>query len=154
MEDTRRFLEEHCLSVKEVSKVGSDESSGKGGNQCSFDSQQKKRDGLNLSNCITCSEYLHVLNNSTTTHVLLDVRAPHQFAICSLPHALNIPLENLSNRMNELRDKGDIYVMCRRGIASVKATKMLLMNNFTNVKNIDGGLDAWSIEVDTTLPMY
>ena len=153
MEETRCFLEEHCLSSKEGSKDEED------GTQqlCPRESSQtnKEEEGLKALHCISCLDYQHIREaTATTSHVLLDVRAAHQFAICALPGAINIPLAQLESRMQELRDKGDIYVMCRRGVASIKGTTLLLLNHFDRVRNVNGGLDAWKIEVDTSLPMY
>ena len=71
------------------------------------------------------------------------------------PGAINIPLNNLASRMTDLRNDAEtIYIICRRGIASVTATKLLLKAGFNNVRNINGGLDKWSQDVDPSLPMY
>ena len=161
MQDTRCFLEEHRLSLHEEEK----EEGGKAA-QCATDScppeTKNNTNTLDVSHCVSCSEYQHIVEaeklatatSSSRVHVLLDVRVPHQYALCALPNALNIPLAQLPTRLEELRGKGDIYVMCRRGIASVKATEYLLDQQFDSVFNVNGGLDAWCVEVDASLPMY
>lgn len=47
-----------------------------------------------------------------------------------------------------------VYVMCRRGILSAAATKLLLEHGFTNVRNVRGGLTAWHYDVDQSFPLY
>ena len=97
---------------------------------------------------------------SSSHHILLDVRSAHQYAICSLSGSRNIPLFDLPASMEQLKEMEkqegtrELFVICRRGIASVKATKLLLEFGLSNVKNVTGGLDAWHAEVDPTLPMY
>jgi molybdopterin/thiamine biosynthesis adenylyltransferase/rhodanese-related sulfurtransferase len=103
-------------------------------------------------------------------HILLDVRAPVQFAICSLPHAVNVPLNDLPERMEEVRSlcgiargapnagaDGDtlpIYVICRRGLDSAIALRMLLASGLDSAMHIEGGLAEWSRTVDPALPAY
>ena len=159
MEDTRRFLEEHRLSPKEETSSTQQ--------QCTFDQTHQLSDEY----CVSCIEYDEArlqysltkntaaaaadnITNTNNNHILLDVRVSHQFEICALPGATNIPLAQLSARLDELREMEIIYVMCRRGIASVRATQLLLDAGFNNVRNIVGGLDAWQKEVDPSLPMY
>jgi len=47
-----------------------------------------------------------------------------------------------------------IYVVCRRGIASVSGTEKFLNFGIKNVKNIDGGITAWNKKVDPNFPLY
>eukprot|EP01083_Nonionella_stella_P098963 278356_1 len=98
---------------------------------------------------VTCPEYSLIRTNGTK-HVLLDVRAPVQFEICALSNAVNIPLSRidkdtsgvlaeLDRRRGESQNSAPVYVMCRRGISSVKATELLLKNGVKNVFNVKGG---------------
>ena len=159
MEDTCRFLEEHHLFPKEESRNSKSSNS-----VCAFDQEKRKKNqnnkNLSLKYCVTCEEYSEIrlqnnLSSAPSNHILLDVRVANQFDICSLPGAINIPLNNLASRMTDLRNDAEtIYIICRRGIASVTATKLLLKAGFNNVRNINGGLDKWSQDVDPSLPMY
>jgi adenylyltransferase/sulfurtransferase len=92
---------------------------------------------------------------------LLDVRDSVQFAICSLPGAVNIPLKELPSRLAEveaLLGDGDapLYVVCRRGVSSTKATLLLRERgvNKGRVLNVQGGLMSWKARVDPEFPMY
>jgi adenylyltransferase/sulfurtransferase len=127
---------------------------------------------------VTCSQYNQV-RNQREPHVLLDVRTAKQFELCALPGAINIPLEELPtafDRVQELSNHGQytIYCLCRRGIASLEATRILQRaaknKHHTTatitattqqpekidlvVRNIRGGLTAWRKDVDPSFPKY
>jgi len=111
---------------------------------------------------VSCLEYNEV-RTSGKEHVLLDVRTKRQFEICSLPGAVNIPLESLKDDLETLEQLSDgskpVYCLCRRGVFSVEATRVLseAMRDhprISSVQNIYGGLLAWSQEVDPLFPMY
>ena len=52
------------------------------------------------------------------------------------------------------KENDTVFVMCRRGVASKKATKLLLEKGIKNVVNVIGGITKFAQEVDTTLPIY
>src|ERR1700678_2850890 len=85
--------------------------------------------------------------------VLLDVREPHEYQICNLGGKL-IPLNDLPNRINELDSSRDIVVHCKMGGRSAKAVAFLQQAGFAKVKNLAGGITAWSERVDPTVPKY
>lgn len=72
-----------------------------------------------------------VINDKET--ILLDVRTPEEFNEGSPMGAINIPIEELPHRLNELSKDKDIVVFCKRGIRASKAEKILKNNNFPNV---------------------
>ena len=87
---------------------------------------------------------------------LLDVRQPDEFAIVSLPGAKLIPLNELPERVGELaawRDQ-EVVVYCHHGMRSAHAIAWLRHQGFTNLHNLSGGVDRWSLEVDTNAPRY
>lgn len=86
--------------------------------------------------------------------VLVDVREPHEWQIAKIPTAKLIPLNDVAKRMGELNPADEIVVHCRSGVRSAKAAKLLLENGFKNVKNLKGGILAWSDKVDPTVPKY
>ncbi|MFQ5603298.1 MAG: molybdopterin-synthase adenylyltransferase MoeB [bacterium] len=85
---------------------------------------------------------------------LLDVREPHEKAICQLPNSRLIPLNQLATRIHELDRSWDIVAYCRSGVRSAKAVKFLREAGFQRVKNLVGGILAWSDEIDPSLPKY
>ena len=84
---------------------------------------------------------------------VLDVREPHEYQIANLGGYL-IPLGDLPNRVNELDTSREIVAHCKMGGRSVKAVAFLKQAGFTKVKNLAGGITAWSERVDPKLPKY
>jgi len=104
------------------------------------------------------SEYRGAIRSSSVEHVLLDVRDSTQFGMCSLAGSLNIPLTELHDRVSELeaatRQRAlPVFVICRRGVASQKATALLAASYDWRSIDILGGYAAWS-EVDPSFPSY
>jgi len=103
---------------------------------------------------ISCEDYV---KRSSEPHILLDVREPVQFSICSLASATNIPISQISSRVNEVRTLAKskpVYVMCRRGIFSAKACLILKEAGLLDVVNIAGGYEAYCRSVDSSFPLY
>ncbi|GAP20701.1 molybdopterin-synthase adenylyltransferase MoeB [Leptolinea tardivitalis] len=75
--------------------------------------------------------------------LLLDVRSPVEQQISSLENAVNIPLEQLSDRLDELDRQKEIVVFCRTGRRSARAVEILHSAGFPRVKNLTGGINAW-----------
>jgi len=87
---------------------------------------------------------------------LLDVREPEEHAFVALPDSKLIPLGQIAERAGELdawKDK-EIVVYCHHGIRSQHAILRLRSLGFTNLRNLSGGIDAWSREVNAALPRY
>jgi adenylyltransferase/sulfurtransferase len=111
---------------------------------------------------ISCSDYQAVRKDGIS-HVLLDVRVTQQFEMCSLEGAINIPLANIENELDRIAELSGgekvVYCICRRGIASKEAAKLLLKHKEANLKiysirNVTGGLTAWHNQVDSSFPKY
>ncbi len=85
---------------------------------------------------------------------ILDVREPHEYQICRLPNAKLIPLGELPTRIHELDRTWDIVAHCRSGARSARAVKFLREAGFEKVKNLKGGILAWSDQVDPSVPKY
>lgn len=97
---------------------------------------------------------LKQLMDSGRAPVLIDVREPHEFQICRIPGSTLIPLGDVPARMNELDSADDIVVHCRSGARSAKAVGLLMKSGFRKIKNLKGGILAWSDEVDPSVPKY
>jgi len=82
--------------------------------------------------------------NSGESGFLLDVRHPEELAIEQAPGAVNIPLDQLRTRLDELPREREIHVICRSGQRAYYATRILLQNGF-NARNISGGMMARTI---------
>jgi adenylyltransferase/sulfurtransferase len=86
--------------------------------------------------------------------VLVDVREPHEYQICKIPNAKLIPLGEVPKRVHELDSADEIVAHCRSGIRSAKAVDFLRQAGFRKVKNMRGGILAWSDRVDPSVPKY
>jgi sulfur-carrier protein adenylyltransferase/sulfurtransferase len=84
---------------------------------------------------------------------ILDVREPHEYQICNLNGYL-IPLGDLPQRVHELDSSREIVAHCRSGVRSGKAVEFLRQAGFRKVKNLAGGVLAWSDRVDPKMPKY
>ena len=87
---------------------------------------------------------------------LLDVRQPEEHELVALPGSTLIPLSQLFHRAGELEGwkSDEIVVYCHHGIRSQQAISLLQQLGFTKLFNLDGGIDAWSSQVDQSLPRY
>ena len=112
-----------------------------------------KRTEANTESDMTVSQ-LKATIDSGKHLVLLDVREPFEYSLCHLESSTLIPVEDLPARMRELNRDSEIVVYCHVGIRSTTAVRQLRQAGFKNVKNLQGGIDAWAREVDTKMPTY
>ena len=86
--------------------------------------------------------------------ILIDVREPHEYQICNIPQARLIPLGDLPKRIHELNSADEIVAHCKSGMRSGKAVDFLKQAGFKKVRNMRGGILAWSDKVDPSVPKY
>ncbi|MCH8930967.1 MAG: sulfurtransferase [Proteobacteria bacterium] len=89
---------------------------------------------------------------SSQPPVLPDVREDRELAIASLPAALHIPLDQVPGRMDEPDNRRPAVVMCRSGARSMQVAAYLVQNGCPRVFNLQGGILAWSEQVDQSIP--
>jgi adenylyltransferase/sulfurtransferase len=85
---------------------------------------------------------------------LLDVREPHEAAICLIEGARLIPLAILPEHLHDLDTAKTTVVHCKSGVRSAKAVQLLRQAGLTRTYNLRGGILAWAREVDPSLPTY
>ncbi len=102
---------------------------------------------------ITATELARQLNSGEDL-TLIDVREPHELEISRIEGAILIPLGELAGRLSELDRAHKIILICKAGIRSTRALQMLHNAGFRKIKNLKGGVNAWSREVDPSLPTY
>jgi molybdopterin/thiamine biosynthesis adenylyltransferase/rhodanese-related sulfurtransferase len=88
------------------------------------------------------------------TFQLIDVREPFEYEIARIDGAKLIPLGEIGDRADQLAREGLIVVHCHSGKRSAQAVRVLQQRGFGNVFNLDGGIDAWSDEIDQSVPKY
>ena len=85
---------------------------------------------------------------------LLDVREPYEYSLAKLEGSVLIPLGTLPQSLEKLDRNTEIVAYCHHGMRSADAVGFLLQQGFTDVKNLVGGIDAWSVQVDPSIPRY
>ncbi|WP_448006377.1 ThiF family adenylyltransferase [Agromyces bauzanensis] len=91
---------------------------------------------------------------SAAPPLLLDVREPWEAEIAAIPGAVLIPLGELGERAGELDPAASVVVYCHLGVRSQYAAEQLVSAGFGVVRNLAGGIDAWSRTVDPTVARY
>jgi rhodanese-related sulfurtransferase len=88
--------------------------------------------------------------------LLLDCREPHEHELVHISGSTLIPMGQIPERLGELEPrKSDLIVVhCHHGGRSMRVTQWLRNQGFLKVQNMAGGIDAWSLEVDGSLPRY
>ncbi len=86
--------------------------------------------------------------------VVIDVREPHEREIGYIPDSTLIPVGEVPARMHELNSADEIVLYCRTGVRSARALETLRAVGFGKLKNLVGGIHAWSDDVDPSIPKY
>ena len=86
--------------------------------------------------------------------VLLDVREPEELAIARIDGAIHVPMEEIPAALDQLARERDYVVICHHGIRSAVICRFLTQSGYPRVANLQGGIDAWSVEVDAAIPRY
>ena len=99
-------------------------------------------------------EELAEMRRQGDSFVLLDVREPHEIAICALPGSVKIPLGSLADSLDALSPSEEIVVHCRSGSRSAKAVVLLQQAGYRKARNLAGGILAWADRIDPSVPKY
>jgi rhodanese-related sulfurtransferase len=88
--------------------------------------------------------------------VKVDVRESVELRHGMLENSIHIPMQNIPNKLKELEKyKNDtIILICRTGKRSDQIGIFLEQMGFTDIINLDGGLNAWAVDVDTNMTVY
>ncbi|PYJ74392.1 MAG: molybdenum cofactor biosynthesis protein MoeB [Verrucomicrobia bacterium] len=85
---------------------------------------------------------------------LIDVRETYEYEIARIDGARLIPLGEIAERADELRRDRPIVLHCHSGRRSAEAVRLLQQRGFGNIYNLEGGIDAWSDQIDPGVPKY
>jgi rhodanese-related sulfurtransferase len=90
---------------------------------------------------------------------LLDVREPWELEVARVEATdkmptINIPMAEIPARYAELERSQPVAVLCHSGARSARAASFLVQQGFARVINVKGGIEAWSSEVDPSIPRY
>jgi rhodanese-related sulfurtransferase len=86
--------------------------------------------------------------------VMIDVREDGERALASFPNAVAIPLAQLGKKINDYDKETPLVMICHHGYRSLQAALYAYNQGFREVYNLKGGIDAWSVAVDPTVPRY
>lgn len=88
--------------------------------------------------------------------VLFDCRTEEERAIATIPTSIHTPLSDLKSMLQDLLVHADqtVVVHCHHGVRSLQATLFLRTEGFDDAYSLEGGIDRWSTDVDTTVPRY
>jgi|DewCreStandDraft_4_1066084.scaffolds.fasta_scaffold44812_2 adenylyltransferase/sulfurtransferase len=86
--------------------------------------------------------------------LVIDVREPYEREIASIPHTVLIPMNEVPNRLSEIPRDREVILHCRSGKRSMTVLEYLQSQGYTQLRNLAGGVLAWSEEVDPSVPQY
>ena len=92
--------------------------------------------------------------DSPNPPVVLDVREPAEIAIARMPGAIEIPMNEVPRRLEEIPSEREVVVVCHHGMRSAQVASFLVDRGRTGVLNLSGGIDAWSLQVDPSVRRY
>src|SRR4051812_30976383 len=110
---------------------------------------------LSMVKQISCVELERMLTANEPVY-LLDVRRQWEHDRVHLPNSVLIPLDELSERAEEIDapEGATLVAYCHHGVRSLSAAVILTAAGHLSVVSLRGGIDAWSREIDGTIPRY
>lgn len=99
---------------------------------------------------------LDAMRQANENFILLDVREPVEYETAKIDGSRLLPMSELQARISELLPHRDdhIVVQCHHGGRSMEVVQALLQAGFSRVQNLAGGIDQWSVQVDSAVPRY
>lgn len=86
--------------------------------------------------------------------ILLDVREPWEHETCHIAGTQLMPMQTVPLRLEELDQDAVIVCICHHGGRSMQVAHFLERNGFNQIINLTGGVHAWALQVDTSMPTY
>jgi len=85
---------------------------------------------------------------------LLDVREDWEYEIAHLPDSTHLPMQRVPAELGRLDPDRPLVCICHHGVRSMQVAMFLSHRGFDRVMNLAGGIDAWSTDVDPSVPRY
>ena len=86
--------------------------------------------------------------------LLIDVREPHEHALCHIAGAVLIPMGSIPANLQKLDTDDDVICFCHHGMRSLDVANWLRQQGISTAKSLAGGIDRWSLEIDPKVPRY
>jgi rhodanese-related sulfurtransferase len=107
---------------------------------------------------ISVEEFVQLLADPPANLQLIDVREPRELEMAHLEGFENLPLSEYGDWSAQICDRfnpeAETVVMCHHGMRSAQMCQWLASQGFTNVKNLTGGIDAYAVLIDPSIPRY
>lgn len=103
---------------------------------------------------VTVQDMKKALDDPSLGIKVIDVREPDEYEIAHVKGVPLMPLSQLGRRFTELDPNQRYYLHCKAGKRSMKALEFLREQGFKYLKSVKGGIDAWSDEIDHSVPKY
>jgi rhodanese-related sulfurtransferase len=109
----------------------------------SCNSNSSQHNFVSAKETVTINEAVEILKGNA---LLIDVREPEEVAEVAydVKEVVNIPLDSIESKLNNIPKDKQVIVACRSGKRSAKAYELLKAKGFTNIANMEGGMNAWS----------
>ena len=107
-----------------------------------------------FGNQISARQVRTLLEAENMDTVLLDCREPAELALARIDGAVHVPMNETPDRLSSLDAHKQIVVFCHHGVRSRHVAAFLRQHGFANVTDMAGGIDAWSVDVDPSVPRY
>lgn len=102
---------------------------------------------------VTVNELRQMLSRANPP-LLLDVREPDEWQFCRIEGAQHLPMSQIEQRVAELDPTRETVAYCHLGLRSQMFAEFLMSKGCSRVASLTGGIDAWSVYVDPTVPRY
>ncbi len=86
--------------------------------------------------------------------MLIDVREPHEYAICHIEGAVLMPMGTIPANIQKLDGDEDVICFCHHGMRSMDVANWLRAQGVKSAKSMAGGIDRWSLEIDPKVTRY
>lgn len=86
--------------------------------------------------------------------MLVDVREPHEHALCQIEGAVLIPMGSIPANLQRLDTDEEVICFCHHGMRSLDVANWLRSRGVASAKSMSGGIDRWSLEIDPRVPRY
>jgi adenylyltransferase/sulfurtransferase len=103
---------------------------------------------------VTVQDMKKALDDPKLGIKVIDVREPDEHQIAHIDGVPLVPLSTLPQKFTDLDPNQQYYIHCKSGVRSMKALTFLREQGFKYLKNVKGGINAWSDEIDHNVPKY
>lgn len=86
--------------------------------------------------------------------IVIDVREPWEWQLARIAGSTHLPMGEIPSRIQEINPTHPTVVICHHGVRSLQVVAYLQRQGFDNLHNLMGGIDAWSRDVDPSVPLY